>query len=301
MRSILFSIIKRILEISILLFLVTIVSIFLFGGFNTISGIKVSATSPLNPIAFLFLLVIVRILIVLKSKDAALFIGSILFCLLSVEIFLRIWNPPIAKQPDLRQIHQTSSIYGWELIPNAAGVGALGEQIQINSTGFRGPEFSLSKRERGCRIMIVGDSFTFGLGVNSEDTYAKQLEILLRGQGKDCEVINCGVIGYDMWQNYEVLKHKAPKLKPDLIILGVFLNDIWAATPPYRDNPDWKPVNPFAKKSPKGFEYHSYLYKCAKNLNRIYKTKYRYRKHEYLQGIEKRIKSIECNLFSLTM
>lgn len=228
---------------------------------------------------------------VLKKKDAALFIGSILFCLLSMELFLRVWNPLIVK-PDLQQIHQASSTYSWELIPNARGVGTLGEQIQINSHGYRGPEFSLSKPEGNCRIMIIGDSFTFGMGVNSEDTYAKQLESLLKRQGKDCEVINCGVIGYLMWQNYEVLRHKAPQLKPDLIILGVFLNDIWVATPPYSDNPDWKPVNPFAEKSHKGFEYHSYLYKCAKNLNSIYKTKYQYRKREYLEGIEKRKESI---------
>lgn len=291
MKSVLFSTIKRILETGILLCLVTIVSIFVFGGFKTILGIKVSATTPLNPITFLFLLVIIRIVIVLKKKDAALFMGSILFCLLSIEIFLRLWNPLIVK-PELQQIHQTSSNYGWELIPNAVGVGTLGEQISINSHGFRGPEFSMSKPEGARRIMIIGDSFTFGMGVNSEDTYAKQLESLLKGQGKNFEVLNCGVIGYRMWQNYEVLKHKAPQLKPDLIILGVFLNDIWQATPPYSEDPTWKPVNPFEKKRHEGLANYSYLYKCAVNLNRLYKTKYPYRKHEYIEGIEKRKKSI---------
>ena len=60
-KSILLSITKRILETGILLCLVTIVSIFVFGGFKTILGIKVSATTPLNPITFLFLLTIIRI------------------------------------------------------------------------------------------------------------------------------------------------------------------------------------------------------------------------------------------------
>ena len=286
-KSILLFIIKRIIEIGVVAYLITTIHIFIFGGFKTSGFIKVSATTPLNPVVILFLLLIVRIVIVLQKKDAALLIGSVCFCLVSIEIFLRAWNPFIAK-PALKQIHQASSVYSWELIPNARGVGRLGEAININSHGYRGAELLLSNTAERCRIMAIGDSFTFGMGVNSEATYAKQLEAMLNKRQKKCEVINSGVIGYRMWQNYEVLKHKAPLLKPDLIILGVFLNDILQIIPPYIDNPDWKPVVLFEKKKRKKFVNNFYLYNFAHNLDRLYQSKYRYRDLEYLAGIEKR-------------
>jgi lysophospholipase L1-like esterase len=98
--------------------------------------------------------------------------------------------------------------------------------------------------------MVIGDSFTFGKGVNLEETYAKQLERLLRDANFSCEVMNCGVIGYVMWQNLEVLKRKALSYQPDLVILGVFLNDIGRSIPPYKDPSDWKGSNPFEKRTP---------------------------------------------------
>jgi lysophospholipase L1-like esterase len=205
---------------------------------------------------------------------------------------MRVWNPPIAR-PGMAQIHKASRVFGWEHIPGASGVGSTGSYIRINSEGFRDTNHSQNKQAGVQRIMVIGDSFTFGKGVNLEETYAKQLERLLRDANFSCEVMNCGVIGYVMWQNLEVLKRKALSYQPDLVILGVFLNDIGRSIPPYKDPSDWKGSNPFEKRTP-GVTDRFYTLNSLKNWIYLFETKIRYRRgHEYLKGIEERKKSIK--------
>lgn len=46
-----------------------------------------------------------------------------------------------------------------------------------------------------CRIAVLGDSLTAGLGVAREGSFPAQLEASLREQGRACEVIDAGVSG----------------------------------------------------------------------------------------------------------
>ena len=49
-------------------------------------------------------------------------------------------------------------------------------QVKINSKGLRDNEYPYEKPDDTYRILMLGDSFTFGYGVNIEDTMAKVLE-----------------------------------------------------------------------------------------------------------------------------
>jgi lysophospholipase L1-like esterase len=139
--------------------------------------------------------------------------------------------------------------------------------------------------------MVVGDSFTFGQGVNLEDTYSKHLERLINDQGTTSEVINCGVIGYGMWQYLEVLRRKVIPYKPDLVILGIFIDDIATSISPHKNMENLPGTNPFAKDA-SDLINRSYLWNFFENWNTIFETKYRYRRgYEYLKGIEERKKA----------
>ena len=141
--------------------------------------------------------------------------------------------------------------------------------------------------------MAVGDSFTFGMGVNIEETFSKQLKALLNIRDKRAEVINCGVIGYLMWQNFEVLKHKVRPFHPDVVILAVFLNDILQSVHPADSDPDWKPKNPFVDRSFNHLKGKVYLYNIIRNIGILYRGKNRYKKGQtYLEGIDKRKKHV---------
>ncbi|MEM5829489.1 MAG: SGNH/GDSL hydrolase family protein [Candidatus Aenigmatarchaeota archaeon] len=100
--------------------------------------------------------------------------------------------------------------------------------IKINSYGFRDKEYPLIKPPNACRIIAIGDSHTFGLGVNLEDSYPKVLERLLneRNDGKNYEVLNFGVPGYDIIEKIEVLRSKALNFSPNIIIFQYTGDDI---------------------------------------------------------------------------
>ena len=99
----------------------------------------------------------------------------------------------------------------------------------INSAGFRGPEFTLTKPVRTLRIACLGDSITFGEGVRDEDTYSERVAALLRAQlasqDATCESFNFGVGGYNTEQELFALQNYALMTSPDVVIVGYNLND----------------------------------------------------------------------------
>ena len=254
-------------------------------------GARLRSKSVSSAIEGLILLVFLRILVSSGWRNFALAVVSALFGVLLVEGFLRIWDPPLA-QPNLVQIHRASNVYDWELIPGASGVGEEGEIIRINAAGMRDHEYPIEKPPGVKRIAVLGDSFTFGMAVDLQDTYVKQLEDLLREQGAAVEVMNFGVIGYGMWQFSAVLEEKVLAYDPDVIVVGFFLDDVVASIPPYLNKEDWKGHNPFEKlfdDEPSVF----YLANVLRNVNQLLESKYRYRRgHRYLQGIEERKQEI---------
>jgi lysophospholipase L1-like esterase len=279
---------KRLLDIAIGFYLILIPIVLATGGFEyNILGIPVGASRLSTLFKFLIPLSLLRLFITLEIKNLLLLLVTILLCAFCLEVFIRVWDPPIAI-PGMYQIHRPSPVFGWELVPGASGVGRAGTYIHINADGFRDLDYPLEKKVTFFRIMVIGDSFTFGQGVNLEDTYSKQLERRLNDMGKTSEVISCGVIGYGMWQYLETLERKVIPYKPDLVILGLFIDDIPSSVSPHRDLQNWPGTNPFVKDA-SGLMSRSYLWNFLKNSITFVETKYRYlRGHNYLKGIEKR-------------
>ncbi len=81
-----------------------------------------------------------------------------------------------------------------------------------------------AKRDDTFRIMAVGDSLTYGLGIAAEETYSRVLEKDLR-KTFQVEVLNLGICGINSEEVAETVERFAPQLKPDLITYGICLND----------------------------------------------------------------------------
>ena len=106
---------------------------------------------------------------------------------------------------------------------------------RLNEQGFRGSALRLPKPCDVLRIVCVGDSHTFGEGVDDSETWPGLLEARLRGQlSQRVEVANAGVQGYDTAQEALWLEHFALDLEPDLVLLQFFIND---ANGPGRSRP----------------------------------------------------------------
>lgn len=74
------------------------------------------------------------------------------------------------------------------------------------------------------RVIVIGDSLTYGYGVGEKDVYPQLIENELKKQ-YEIEVINLGVSGMQSEDILKILREFLPKLSPDLIVYGVCLND----------------------------------------------------------------------------
>lgn len=97
--------------------------------------------------------------------------------------------------------------------------------VRVNSLGLRDNPVEPGPSKR-FRIVALGDSFTFGWGVELEDSWVKQLESRLRDKGYDVEVINAGKSGTGSPFYAEMSPRLLDVLRPDMLLVGMLHNDI---------------------------------------------------------------------------
>ncbi len=158
-------------------------------------------------------------------------IFSILFVLFFAEMIARMYVSGLenkAGHPEcLKKIHQvkeTKYLYG--LRPNSESVCKHQNGnifYKINSKGLRDKEIAYKKKEEEKRILILGDSVSFGYKASRDELFSHYLEKKL---GKNYTVINSSVGGYNTFNELEYLKAEGIKYNPDVVILGICLNDV---------------------------------------------------------------------------
>ncbi len=166
-----------------------------------------------------------------KLRSLLLKLGlSLVVLLLAAEITLRLLG--YASGPSQYYDPQI----GYRFYPNQERfqVGPEGEEladIVTNEMGYRGPWYGDAKPEGVKRVFCLGDSFTFGWGVNGAEAFPIRLEALLaeRAQqtgGPAPQVYNLGVPGYNTRNELSTYVHHARALDPDVVVLSYFLNDL---------------------------------------------------------------------------
>jgi lysophospholipase L1-like esterase len=130
---------------------------------------------------------------------------------------------------ELRQLMRLSDDPNvlYELFP---GVSAryLGQPYRSNAAGFRDEEVNPAPATDTYRVVGLGDSVMFGWGVANGEDYLSLVEQRLRDTctGRDWEIINTAVPGYNTVMELATLKNKALAYDPDLVVLGWVGNDI---------------------------------------------------------------------------
>lgn len=95
--------------------------------------------------------------------------------------------------------------------------GALIDGEPINSDGYRGPPVPI-ERTPALRIVVLGESATFGFGVPDRESWARRLEATLRQGGAEVEVLNLATTGYTIVQGLELYRGRARRYRPDVVI-----------------------------------------------------------------------------------
>ena len=125
--------------------------------------------------------------------------------------------PPQHSDHRLFDPHKYGQTYGYKALATGEEMGAL---VITDEYGFR---TSARSRQRNTleHILVLGDSVSVGIGVEAEQTYPSLLEEKL---GK--KVLNASVTGYGIVDYVEILGHIADNFKPQLVIIGICLNDV---------------------------------------------------------------------------
>jgi lysophospholipase L1-like esterase len=95
--------------------------------------------------------------------------------------------------------------------------------VSINSDGLRDKEYSPEKGD-AYRMIFLGDSLTFGWGVEIEDTFQYILEEEIN-KTSPTEIINFGTGNYNTEQEVNLFFDKGIKYDPDKVVLFYFIND----------------------------------------------------------------------------
>jgi len=148
----------------------------------------------------------------------AIVISAVLI-IIPIEMFLR---TDYSKQHVFGAFHQLPS----ELRPT------------LNSKGYRDIEHDTNKPPGSVRILILGDSLTYGTGVADNDIYPR---VLQRLAGENVEVISLGQQGWGTADELAALRRDGLGYRPDIVIVGVVTNDPSSViNGPTGQSPPWK-------------------------------------------------------------
>jgi lysophospholipase L1-like esterase len=160
---------------------------------------------------------------------------SIALTLVALEIALRIIQPgpPERLSPQIEHIYvpcdpKVGRVSDYYLMAANRKGFHLNVPVETNSLGLRSAEPDPNKPADLYRIVALGDSHTFGFGVEEDQTWPRLLEQKLKEKwrGRKLEVINGGVQALAIEQEIQLFRDKLLALKPDVVILAYYWNDM---------------------------------------------------------------------------
>lgn len=122
--------------------------------------------------------------------------------------------------------HHSDSIM-YDLLPNQR-VKFQEVDVRTNSCGMRGADIPIEKSPSTFRVAFLGDSFTFGWGVEEDKSFPSVTGAILQQfaqEGTDVEVLNFGVPGYSTFQEVALFEEKGIDFRPDAVVLFFIEND----------------------------------------------------------------------------
>ena len=100
-------------------------------------------------------------------------------------------------------------------------------QVDTNALGLRGPEVAVPPAPDRYRILVLGDSFAFGWGVELEQAWhLRMARALAARDGRTVEVVTAGVPGWGPLQQFVFLEQSGLDLAPDLVLWQLCTNDL---------------------------------------------------------------------------
>jgi hypothetical protein len=158
---------------------------------------------------------------------AAAVLGTLL---ISGEMAVRRLDPQEVWGWGERPSLEPHDTFGWRLRPLV--VTRLRWQsydyvVRANALGFPGPNRPEERAPGMLRVLVTGDAYSSAEGVDTERAWPRLLEPELRARtgGRVVEVLNFAITGYGPNQEAAVVREFAPRFRPDIIVVEMFVND----------------------------------------------------------------------------
>jgi lysophospholipase L1-like esterase len=160
-----------------------------------------------------------------KTAIFRLLAAVLIFCsaLVILEIVVRIVSPQRNMGVCVNEWDRNT---GTRLIPGLKGTLSCSEysiDIAINSKGLRDRDFPYEKPPGTRRILCLGDSYTFGYGVQADETFAKLLERSLSESDSSSsrwEVLNAGIGSTGTAHQLALYETEGSKYSPDIVVVN---------------------------------------------------------------------------------
>jgi hypothetical protein len=163
-------------------------------------------------------------------RNVTLVTLSCAFTVALAEVVLRFQAHRIVRDGEWLEVGSVFDLddppVGFSLKPGATRIsvkgGAYVIRDTINEQGLRDVPHPARKLPATKRVLVLGDSFMYGDGVEMEESMPRRLASLMPG----VEFINAGVRAWNLDQEYLYYKARGRAWQPDLVLLAFFINDL---------------------------------------------------------------------------
>lgn len=158
-------------------------------------------------------------------RRLGLILTGVLLAFLVLEVVLRVWDPVPEVGSPLYGFHQSDAYLGWRGRPNIRlryHRPEFDTLVELDAEGWRRPD---PPRPAGAarRILVLGDSFTWGWGVSQGETFTDRLQAHL---APAVAIVNRGVNGFGTAQEYLLLERELAAHRYETVVLMFFINDL---------------------------------------------------------------------------
>jgi len=176
------------------------------------------------------------------AADVVLVLGSLLVALAAAEVGLRVLdrfrppsNPPRCGywDPSICAMYAANPDYGYALRPSSTTEYLYPEEdprrltVVSNRRGFR-DDRELDEPDDRPRVLVLGDSFVFGEGVEAPERFTNDLEDLL-----GYRVDSAGMTGWGPDLMLRALETVEAQADPDVVLVCLYTHDFRRVHPLY--------------------------------------------------------------------
>jgi hypothetical protein len=162
--------------------------------------------------------------------NAGLVLASLVLVFLAVETALRLFGADTPTSHPLGAYHRFDPEIGWTGAPDVDRTFRIHfrertlpgtVRVRHNRDGLRGAEVPVARTPGRARVVVLGDSYLWGWGVEDDETFSARLARLT-----GAEVVTLACSSYGTIQEMLLFETAGAAYRPDVVILGFHMNDL---------------------------------------------------------------------------